>query len=101
MQVQLFKKSGKYTGSDGKEKNYTNFYIRCGDSLIPIEPCFFPDKDNDNKDYQYAGRKEVMKAFADILPDKDKSADKSTTDNKRGNKPQLQPFDDDGSDIPF
>lgn len=100
MQVQLLKKSGKYLDKDGNEKNYVNFYIRCGDSLIPIEPCFFPDKDNDNKDYQYAGRKEVLKAFADILPDKDKSAGNSSNDKKRGNKPRLQSFDDD-SDIPF
>lgn len=101
MQVLLFKKVGTYEDKkDGKEKQYTNFYLRCGDSLIPIEPCFFPDKDNDNKDYQYAGRKEVMKAFAEILPDKDKSADTSTSTEKRGKKPQLQSFDDD-SDIPF
>ena len=45
MQVQLFKKSGKYTDKEGNEKNYTNFYIRCGDSLIPIEPCFFTNKE--------------------------------------------------------
>lgn len=52
MQVQLFKKVGTYKDKkDGKEKQYTNFYLRCGDSLIPIEPCFFPDKDNDNRDY--------------------------------------------------
>lgn len=99
MQVELLKKVGKYTDKDGNEKQYTNFYVRCGDSLIPIEPCFFPDKDHDNKDFQYAGRKEVLKAFASILPDKDKPAN----DNKRGNKPRLEPVPDaaDGSDIPF
>lgn len=79
MQVQLFKKVGTYIDQkDGKEKPFTNFYVRCGDKLVPIEPSFFPDKNHDNKDYQYAGRKEVLKAFADILPDKEKSTDKST-----------------------
>ena len=102
MQVELFKKTGTYPDKDGNEKQYTNFYVRCGDSLVPIEPCFFPDKNNDNRDYRYAGRKEVLKAFAAVLPDKDKSGDEPVTDNKRGNKPQLQPITDvDGSDILF
>ncbi len=77
MQVQLFKKTGTYKDKDGNEKQYTNFYVRCGDTLIPIQPCFFPDKDNDNRDYQYAGRKEVLKSFADILPDKSAKGDNS------------------------
>lgn len=99
MQVSLFKKVGTYKDKkDGKEKQYTNFYLRCGDSLIPIEPCFFPDKDNDNRDYQYAGRKEVLKAFADTLPDK---AIKEKPEEKGEHKPQLQPIPDDGSDTPF
>lgn len=101
-QVELLKKTGKYTDkTDGTEKSFVNFYVRCGDSLIPIQPCYFPDPEHDNRDYQYNGRKEVLKAFADTLPDKDKSAGKPSTYNNRGNKPQLQSFDDDGSDIPF
>ncbi len=101
MQVQLFKKVGTYQDKEtGKDKSFVNFYVKCGDTLIPIQPCFFPDKDNDNRDYQYNGRKEVLKSFADTLLDKDKSADKPATDNKRGNKPQLQSFDNDG-DILF
>lgn len=99
MQVQLFKKSGKYTDKEGNEKNYTNFYIRCGDSLIPIEPCFFPNKET-GKDAQFVGRKEVMKAFASVLSENEKSADTSTSTEKRGKKPQLQSFDDDGN-CPF
>lgn len=91
MQVQLFKKTGTYTDKDGHDKPYTNFYVRCGDSLIPIQPCFFPDKDNDNRDYQYAGRKEVLKSFADILPDKPPI---------KGNNQDLQP-DTDGKKAPF
>lgn len=100
MQVQLFKKLGKYTDNkDGKEKNYTNFYVRCGDCLIPIEPCFFPNKET-GKDPQFVGRKEVMKAFAAELPERDKPSDSSASSDKGDRKPHLQSFDDD-SDIPF
>ena len=102
MQVQLLKKVGTYQDKKtGKDKQYVNFYLKCGDTLVPIQPCFFPDKENDNRDYQYNGRKEVLKSFADTLPDRGKPADTATTESKRGYKPQLQSFDDDGSDIPF
>lgn len=70
MQVQLFKKSGKYTDKDGKEKPFTNFYVKCGDALVPIAVCYFPNAKCDNRDPQYNGRKEVLSAFAAILPDK-------------------------------
>lgn len=70
MQVQLFKKQGTYKDKEGKEKRYTNFYLRCNDALIPIEVCYFPNDKCDGRDPQYAGRKDVMSAFAAILPDK-------------------------------
>ena len=73
MQVELFKKAGKYTDKDGVEKNYTNFYVRCGGSLIPIEVCYYPDKET-KKDNQFIGRKEIMKAFASPLPEKNNAA---------------------------
>lgn len=99
MKVDLLKKEGTYVGEDKKEKRYVNFFVRCGGTLIPIEVKYFPNKEDD-RDYQYAGRREVMKAFADVLPEIEKSVDSSTTTEKRGNKPQLQSFDDD-SDIQF
>lgn len=99
-QVELLKKTGTYEDKDGNEKSFVNFYVRCGDSLIPVEPCYFPDPKNDNKDFRYNGRKEVLKAFATTLPDKPKQSDNSDTTDKKGKKPQLQSFDDD-SDIPF
>ncbi len=37
MQIQLFKKTGTYTDKDGKEKRFVNFYLKCGDALVPIE----------------------------------------------------------------
>ena len=71
MQVQLFKKTGKYIDNkSGEERSYTNFYLKCGDSLIPVEPCYFPDPKNDNRDRNFASRKDVLRAFADTLPDK-------------------------------
>lgn len=99
MQVQLFKKEGTYTDNDGNEKRYVNFYVRCGDTLVPIQPCFFPDKNNDNRDFQYNGRKEVLKAFADKLPEKVVKGNPEENGEHKP-KPTLQPFDDDG-DIPF
>lgn len=103
MQVGLFKKEGTYTNSEGVEKRFVNFYLRCGDSLIPVEPCFFPDKEKDNKDYQYAGRKEVMKAFAETLPDKEKPVEKTvaTAESNNKTKPRLIPDDDPDGNIPF
>ena len=65
-QVELFKKTGTYE-ENGEEKHYTNFYIRCGDSLIPVKVVFFGNKEG--KDPQYNARRAVMSAFADILPD--------------------------------
>ncbi len=72
MQVELFKKKGTYL-QDGQDKYFTRFYLKCGDSLIPVEPTYFSRKDesgNDLRDYQYSGRKSVMEAFAAELPDK-------------------------------
>ncbi len=74
MQVNLLKKNGTYVDKkDGKEKRFTNFYLQCGDSLIPVEVKFFPNEET-GIDRQYAGRKEVLSAFADILPEKEAKA---------------------------
>ncbi|MDE6667678.1 MAG: hypothetical protein K2K38_04955 [Clostridia bacterium] len=74
-QVQLFKKVGKYTDKDGKEKTSTRFYVKCNDTLVPVEVPYFEGKDGE-RDYQYSNRKAVLTAFADNLPDKDKPEDK-------------------------
>lgn len=69
-QVELLKKTGKYIDkNDGQEKPFTNFYVRCGDELVPVQPCYFPDKET-GKDNQYNGRKAVLKAYASVLPEK-------------------------------
>jgi len=69
MQGDILKKNVKYKDKDGAEKNATNFYIRCGNVLIPIEVKYFPDKET-GIDKAYNGRKSVLLAFAEELPDK-------------------------------
>ena len=86
MQVELFKKVGKYTDNQGQERMSTRFYVRCGSALVPVAVPYFEGA-NGEKDNQYGSRKSILTAFADDLPDKDKST--STSDNNRGNKPQV------------
>ena len=77
--VKLYKRQGTYKDKhDGKEKSFTNFYVECGDKLIPVEITYFANPEHDNRDYQYAGRKAVMEAFAETLPERtvDEKADK-------------------------
>lgn len=74
MELKLFKKNVKYNDKkDGnKEKTATNFYLKCNDTLIPIEVKFFANAET-GKDSQYIGRKSVLSAFAEELPEKDKA----------------------------
>ena len=65
MQVQLFKKAASWTDKDGKEHKGTNYYLKCGGSLIPIQVRYFEGADG--KDQQYASRKSILSAFADEL----------------------------------
>lgn len=73
MTVELFKREVKYNekkdGKEtGKEKTATNFFVRCGDNLIPVEVKYFSNPKCDNRDPNYAGRIAVMSAFAAELP---------------------------------
>lgn len=104
MQVQLFKKVGTYTDKkDGKEKPFTNFYVMCGDALVPVEVCYFPNPKCDDRDPQYNGRKQVLSAFASTLPDKHDGGNRTQpTDNPHPNppdNPDIPPVDDE--DVPF
>lgn len=72
-QVELFKKSGTYTSKEGKERSFTNFYVKCGDTLIPVQVCYFEDAEG--HDPQYSGRRMVMSSYAETLPDKPKPAE--------------------------
>ena len=75
MEVKLYKKIGTYTEKETKkEKLFTNFYVQCGDQMIPVEPKYFPNAKCDNRDPQFAGRKAVLEAFAEPLPEKEQTA---------------------------
>lgn len=81
MQVNLYKKVGKYTDKDGKEKSFVNFYVKCGDKLIPVEVSYFPNKKCEDRDPNYSGRKEVLGAFAETLPDIEEEKEVPATDD--------------------
>ena len=91
-QVSLLKKNGSYVNKDGEEKKVTNFFVRCGDVLVPIEVKYFESKET-GKDDRYRERRVLLSAFAEELPDKGKNG-------KTEKKPALEPMDDD-SYLPF
>ena len=69
MEVKLYKEKGKYNDKKtGEEKTYTNFFVQCGDKRIAIEPKYFGTQDK--PDNAYSGRKQVLDAFAELLPEK-------------------------------
>lgn len=72
--VLLFRKDSTYTDKQGQERKSTQFYLQCGNSLVPVEATYFNKKDekgNPIKDTQYPSRREVMKSYADELPAKE------------------------------
>lgn len=100
MQVELLKKVGTYVDKkDGKEKQSTRFYLRCGGSLVPVEVPYFEGEDG--RDYQYSGRKAVLTAFADDLPEKSnvKTDDPHAPVIERAGNSKSTAVDD--GDIPF
>ena len=72
MTVGLFKKKGTYKDKEGKDEYFVNFYVQCGDQMIPVEPKYFPNSKCDDRDPTFAGRKAVLEAFAEELPEKEK-----------------------------
>ena len=69
MEVKLFKEKGKYNDKKtGEEKTYTNFFVECGDKKIAVEPKYFGTEEKPDKGY--SGRKAILEAFAETLPDK-------------------------------
>ena len=71
-EMKLYKQDGTYKDKQsGEDKRFTRFYLQLGSTMIPIEPCYFPQDRFDGRDPQFAGRKEVLRAFAEPLPPKD------------------------------
>ena len=110
-QVKLLKKISNYTDKDGNERTATNFFVECGDVLVPVEVKYFEDKET-GRDDRSRERKVLMSAFAEELPERPtqnkakstngqaKNEDKATQAAEKGKKPTLQTADDDG-DIPY
>ena len=72
MQVKLYKKNGEYTTKDGEVKKVTNYFVECGDVLVPVEVKFFEDKKT-GEDKNYRTRRTLMSAFAEELPEREKA----------------------------
>ena len=68
--VELFKRKGTYTDKrTGEEKPFTNFFVKCGDELVPVEVKFF--ENDEGRDPRYSARRAVMSAFAAVLPERE------------------------------
>ena len=65
MEVKIYKGRRIYEQGDGSEKAVEQFFIKCGDVLIPIKVAFFGT--DEKRDYQYSGRKAVLSSFAEVL----------------------------------
>ena len=77
--VQVFKKQSQYVDKDGKDRTATNFFVDCGGILVPVEVKYFEDKET-GRDDRYRERKVLLTAFAEMLPDKETSVNKKSTD---------------------
>ena len=71
MEVKLFKKNVGYKTQTGEEKTATNYFLQCGDVLVPVEVKFFADKVT-GEDKNYRTRRTLMSAFAAELPERKK-----------------------------
>lgn len=73
MEVKLYKKAVSYKDKKGEEKTATNYFVQCGDVLVPVEVKFFADKET-GEDKNYRTRKSLMSAFAETLPERKKDS---------------------------
>lgn len=71
MQVNLYKRNVEYTNQDGEVKTATNYFVQCGDVLVPVEVKYFEDKQT-GEDKNYRTRRSLMSAFAEPFPDRKK-----------------------------
>ena len=71
MMVKLFKRNVEYTTATGEVKTATNYFLQCGDVLVPIEVKFFADRVT-GEDKNYRTRRTLMSAFAEELPERKK-----------------------------
>ena len=75
MSIKLYKKEGTYFDKEAKkDKPYTNYYVSCNGNMIPVQVKYFPNDNFGGRDPGYSARVAVMSAFAEPLPDLEKSA---------------------------
>ena len=74
MLVNLISEKGTYKDKKtNEEKRFINFYVECGAVRVPVEVKYFGT--DEKADKGYSGRKAILEAFADPLPDKVVSAE--------------------------
>lgn len=107
MQVNLFKRRVPYVDQkDGKEKIATNFFVSCGDILVPVEVKYFENKET-GRDDRYFERKTLLSAFADTLPDRPKKDEAQASapavpKDKAGKASKAEPITEEAApEIPF
>lgn len=69
-EVKLLKRKVPYVDKEGKDRIATNFFLCCGDVMIPIEVKYFENKET-GRDDRYVERKTVLSAFAETLPERE------------------------------
>ena len=72
VEIKLLKREGTYE-KDGKEKQFTNFYLQVNGELIPIEVKYFPKAEFGNRDPGYQGRVLLLSTLAELLPNQEKT----------------------------
>jgi len=97
MQVKLFKKLVPYVDKEGEEKVATNFFVECGDVLVPVEIKYFESKET-GEDKNYRTRKTLLSAFAEELPERSQSKPKN---NENKGKPTLEVIPEEQPETPF
>lgn len=68
VEIKLFKRTGTYE-KDGKDKQFTNYYLGLNDQLIPIEVKYFPNDKFGGRDPGYQGRVAALNLVAELLPE--------------------------------
>lgn len=69
MLVNLISEKGTYKDKKtNEEKRFINFYVECGAVRVPVEVKYFGT--DEKADKGYSGRKAILEAFANPLPEK-------------------------------
>ena len=79
MEIKLMKREGTYfSKTKNKDVPYTNFYIKCNDTLVPVEVKYFPNEAFEGRDPGYASRMMLLSTLAEPLPEKVDEPSKAT-----------------------